>query len=79
MGVGKLGLGALAAVGGVKAGKRAWDTLRQVGNGHGAQHISELPDCVHLAPGERLMTARASLRAGFTVRSPTASIDRRTS
>ncbi|DBB12119.1 TPA: hypothetical protein ACH3X3_006230 [Trebouxia sp. C0006] len=29
MGVGRLGLGAVAAVGGAKAGKKAWDTLRQ--------------------------------------------------
>lgn len=41
MGVGRLGLGAVAAVGGAKAGKKAWDTLRQVGHGHGAQQVSE--------------------------------------
>ncbi len=41
MGVGRLGLGAVAAIGGAKAGKKAWDTLRQVGHGHGAQQVSE--------------------------------------
>ncbi|DBA89691.1 TPA: hypothetical protein ACH3X2_004582 [Trebouxia sp. C0005] len=44
MGVGKLGLGALAAVGGVKAGKRAWDTLRQNRRVHAQQ--SELQDAL---------------------------------
>lgn len=36
----RLGLGAVAAIGGAKAGKKAWDTLRQVGHGHGAQQVS---------------------------------------
>ncbi len=78
MGVGKLGLGALAAVGGAKAGKRVWDTLRQVGHDHGAQQVPVPPCSVPLAPDAPLMTARASLRAGVTVRSSTASLDRRT-
>ena len=78
MGAGRLGLGALAAVGGANAGKKAWDTLRQVGNGHGAREVSRSPCSATSALNESLVTALASSTAGLTVGSSTASLDRRT-